>query len=262
MSLTRPFLKSLGIEGDKIDAIIEGNAETVNYYKGEIETLKTKLDALQTAESERDQLKTKLDKADKEIASLKDKATGNDGIAKERDALKTEVESLKANMEQFTKDRETTESEMNSLKEKLATFETDKATLTQERDTARSEFDAYKAQIETERTNTAKRDAVRTALRNGGVERSDFQDLIINSMNLDDVKIGENGIEGADTFIETTKSKYPSCFGTVQEGGTPPVNPPSGNPPRSLTMAQIEKMSAEEINANWDAVQQTLSKGV
>ena len=101
---------------------------------------------------------------------------------------------------------------------------------------------------------------MRTALRNGGVERSDFQDLIINSMNLDDVKMGDNGIEEADTFIESTKSKYPSCFGTVQEGGTNPINPPAGNPPRSLTLAQIEKMSPDEINANWEAVQQTLSK--
>ena len=260
MALTRPFLKSLGIESDKIDAIVEGHSETVNGLKGEIETLHTQLDALKPVESERDQLKTRLEKADKEIATLKDKTSNSESVISERDALKTEVESLKVNLEQFTKERETKEAELNTLKEQLATFETDKATLTQERDTAKSEFEAYKTKIETERTNTAKRDAVRNALRNGGVERSDFQDLIINSMNLDDIKVSEDGIEEADKFIESTKSKYPSCFGTVQEGGTPPVNPPSGNPPRSLTMAQIEKMSPDEINANWDAVQQTLSK--
>ena len=258
--LTRPFLKSLGIESDKIDAIIEGHAETVNGLKSEKETLQAQLDALEPVKGERDQLKTKLDKADKEIASLKDKATGNEDIIKERDALKTEVESLKVNIDEFTKECETKDSELNTLKEQLATFETEKNTLTQERDTVKNEFEAFKTQIETEKTNVAKRDAVRTALRNGGVERSDFQDLIINSMNLDEVKITDNGIENADTFIESTKSKYPSCFGTVQEGGTPPIAPPSGGG-KTFTRAQIEKMTPDEINENWEAVQQVLAKG-
>ena len=258
--LTRPFLKSLGIESDKIDAIIEGHAETVNGLKSEKDTLQSQLDALTPVVTERDQLKVKLEKAEKEVTSLKDKATGNEDITKERDTLKSEVETLKANIEEFTKQRETAETEMTSLKEKLATFETDKTTLTEERDKVQKEFEAFKTQIETEKTNTAKREAVRTALRNGGVERSDFQDLIINSMNLADVNITDEGIENADTFIESTKSKYPSCFGTVQEGGTPPITPPSGGG-KTFTRAQIEKMTPDEINENWEAVQKVLAKG-
>lgn len=258
--LTRPFLKSLGIESDKIDAIIEGHAETVNGLKSEKDALQSQLDALNPVVAERDQLKGKLEKADKEITSLKEKATGNEDITKERDTLKSEVETLKANIEEFTKQRETAETEMTSLKEKLATFETDKTTLTEERDKVQKEFEAFKTQIETEKTNTAKREAVRTALRNGGVERSDFQDLIINSMNLADVNITDEGIENADTFIESTKSKYPSCFGTVQEGGTPQITPPSGGG-KTFTRAQIEKMTPDEINENWEAVQKVLAKG-
>ena len=258
--LTRPFLKSLGIESEKIDAIIEGHTDTVNGLKSEKEALQAQVEALKPVEKERNDLQAKLDKADKQINSLQEKANGYDAIVKERDELSGKVQTLQADIDQFTQERETANTELTSLREKVSTFETEKTTLTQERDAVKGEFEAFKTQVQTEKTNTAKRDAVRTALRNGGVERSDFQDLIINSMNLDDVNMTDDGIENADTFIESTRTKYPSCFGTVQEGGTPPITPPSGGG-KTLTRAQIEKMTPDEINANWDAVQQALAKG-
>lgn len=256
--LTRNQLKSLGIEGDKIDAIVEMHSETVEGLKGVNNDLKAQLENLKGADEDRTRLQAELDKATKTINSYKEKMQGNENIVTERDQLKTEVDSLKAKITEFTEKENTANTELTSLREQLATLETDKSTATAEAERLKGEFDAFKTQIETEKTNAAKRDAVRTALRNGGVTRSDFQDLILNSMSMDDVTVGENGIEDADSFIQNTKAKYPSCFGTVTEGGTPPVNPMGGNQ-NVLTIEQIKHMTADEINNNWEAVQKVLS---
>ena len=258
MSLTRNSLKALGIESEKIDAIIDGHAETVNGLKGRTEELQAELDKAKEAVGERDKFKSDLEKANERIKALEAKSVGQDDIVSERDQLKTEVDSLKAEIEKFTTERDTSNNELTSLREQLATFESEKATLTENASKVQKEFDDYKALVETEKTNTVKRDAVRTALRANGVARAEFQDLIINAMNLNDIKVDEKGIENVDALIESTKTKYPACFASIQEGGTPPVEPLGGNPPRPLTIADVKKMTPEQINANWDEVQKAL----
>ena len=257
--LTRSQLKSLGIEGDKIDAIIEAHVETVDGLKAQIAETKTALDALKGADEERNKLRIDLEKANKTIDTYKAKTAQNDEVEKERDQLKSEVDSLNARITEFTEKETTANTELTSLREQLATMEAAKSTATAEAERLKGEYDAFKTQVETEKTNAAKRDAVRNALRNGGVSRSDFQDLILSSLSLDDITIGEDGIEDADSFIQSTKAKCPSCFGEVVESGTVKIEPMGGNPPKKLTIAQIRQMSADEINANWDAVQKAMA---
>ena len=261
MSLTRNSLKALGIEGEKIDAIIDGHVDTVNGLNGKISELQTEIDKYKGAVGERDKFKESLDKANERIKALEAQDAGIGDITTERDQLKTEVDSLKAEIEKFTTERETSSNELKSLQEKLATFESEKATLTENATKAQKELDDFKAQIETEKANTVKRNAVRDVLRTSGVQRTEFQDLIINAMNLDDITVGEKGIENVDALIESTKTKYPACFGTVTEVGTPPVEPVGGNPSLPLTIADVKKMTPEQINANWDRVQEALKNG-
>ena len=259
--LTRNSLKALGIESEKIDAIIDGHAETVSGLKGKNDELQAELDKVKSAVSERDKYKSDLEKANQRISALEALSAGQNDISTERDQLKTEVDSLKAEIEKFTTERDTSNSELTSLREKVATFESEKATLTENASKAQKELADYKSMIETEKANNVKRDAVRTALRANGVARAEFQDLIINAMNLNDINVGEKGIENVDALIESTKTKYPACFSNVQEAGTPPVEPLGGNPPRPLTIADVKKMSAEQINANWAEVQKALANG-
>ena len=261
MSLTRNSLKALGIESEKIDAIIDGHAETVNGLKGRTEELQAELDKVKDVVSERDKYKGDLEKANERIKALEAKNAGQNDITSERDQLKTEVDSLKAEIEKFTTERDTSNNELTSLREQVATFEKEKATLTENANKVQKEYDDFKTQIETERTNTVKRNAVRDALKLNGVARSEFQDLIINALDLNGITVGEKGIENVDALIESTKTKYPSCFSSVTETGTPPVDPPSGNPPRPLTIADVKKMTAEQINANWAEVQKALANG-
>ena len=250
--LTRNSLKALGIESEKIDAIIDGHAETVSGLKGKADELQAELDKMKGAVTERDKLRNDLEKANERISAFEAQNASIGDITGERDQLKTEVDTLKAEIEKFTEERNTSNTELTSLREKLATFETEKATLTENATKAQKELEDYKTMVETEKANAVKRDAVRDALRTNGVARTEFQDLIINSMNLNDIKVGDNGIDNVDALIESTKTKYPACFSSVQEIGTPPVNPLGGNPPRQLTRADIAKMTPEQINAAWN----------
>ena len=257
--LTRNSLKALGIESDKIDAIIDGHAETVNGLKGKADELQAELDKAKGAISERDKYKGDLEKANERIKALEAQSAGQGDIVSERDQLKNEVDSLKQQIEQFTTERDTSNSELTSLREQVATFESEKATLTENVSKVQKEYDDYRAQIETEKTNTVKRSAVRDALRANGVVRSEFQDLIINSLDLNGVTVTDKGIENVEALVESTKTKYPACFSTVQDGGTPPIEPLGGTPPRPLTIADVKKMTAEQINANWAEVQKALA---
>lgn len=260
--LTRNSLKALGIESEKIDAIIDGHVETVNGLKSKSEELQAELDKAKGAVSERDKYKADLEKANERISALESLSAGTDGIVSERDQLKTEVDNLRAELEKANTERDTSNNELTDLREKVATFESEKASLTENASRVQKEFETFKAQIETEKANGVKRDSLRNVLRENGVIRPEFQDLIISATNLDDIKVGDNGIDGVDALIESTKTKYPGCFSSVQEGGTPPINPPSdGKNNRPLTIADVKKMSPEQINANWAEVQKALANG-
>ena len=297
--LTRNYLKGLNVDSDKIDSIIEAHAETVeglkskiaeaqseaesfksaanerDKYKTDFETLKVKFNdsqnevkSLREAATERDNLKAELAKANETITSMQGMSENLNGVTQERDQLKTEVDGLKAEIEQFNEKATASNEELENLRNQLSTFETDKANalaqleqLKAESEQVKGEYDAFKTQVETEKANATKREMVRSALNNGGVARSDFQDLILNSIDLNSVQFGENGIEDVETFIEDTKGKYPSCFGTVTETGTPPVQPISGTHARKITLAQVKNMSPDEINSNWEAVQKAMAKG-
>ena len=96
MSLTRKALSAMGIEGDKIDQIIEMHSETVNGLKDQISEYKTKAEKLPEITKELDELK---------------KATENP------DEYKEKYESEKQAFEEFKKNIET--EKVNSAKDKL-----------------------------------------------------------------------------------------------------------------------------------------------
>lgn len=59
MALTRKLLRSMGIEDEKIDQIIEAHAETVNALKDERDEFKDAAEKLPKAEAELEELKAK-----------------------------------------------------------------------------------------------------------------------------------------------------------------------------------------------------------
>ena len=80
MSLTRKFLKALGLEEDKIEEIITAHSETVTALKEQIETYKADAEKLPAVQAALDKVKT------------------NDG---EQDAYKVKYEALKEDFDKY-----------------------------------------------------------------------------------------------------------------------------------------------------------------
>lgn len=121
-----------------------------------------------------------------------------------------------------------------------------------------AEFDAYKQQVENEKANATKASAVRAALKAAGVNRDEFTDLLMGKVDLGKVELDGNKVKDADALISPLKGSYGGCFGEVADKGTDPANPPSGGGKTTFTAADIEKMSVDEINKNWEAISKSL----
>ena len=90
MSLTRKFLKALGIEEDKIEEIITAHGETVTALKDEIEQAKQGAEDLAATAKERDTLKQRVEALEK--------ANGDAAkVQADFDAYKQQVETEKTN---------------------------------------------------------------------------------------------------------------------------------------------------------------------
>lgn len=88
MALTRKLLKSMGIESDQIDQIIEAHSETVDALKEERDSLKDNY-------SDYAEIKKKLDDAEKIIEE-----------SRKNDDYKEKYESIKDEFDKFKKDLE------------------------------------------------------------------------------------------------------------------------------------------------------------
>lgn len=198
MSLTRKFLESLGIEADKVDAIIEAHAETVDALKGQAETYKA--DAERYAST-----KKELETANAELDSLK--AVGGDYKAK-YEALNTEFETYKA--EQTEKD-----------------------------------------------TRASKETAYRKLLKDAGIIDKRI-DAVMRVTDLSAIELDENGIKDADKLTEQIKADWSDFITTTDVSGAQTTTPPANNPVNKFSHEDIAKMSAEEINNNWDAIKNSM----
>ena len=192
MALKREFLKAMGLDDEKISAIINAHAETVD-------GLKTKIIELETA-----------------IDPLKD-------VAKERD----------------------------SLKEQLA-----KAG---DADKVKAEFDAFRQQVENEKKEAAETADVLAICKDAGITRDSFLRAVGRDFDRSKIQRGEDGaISNRDALVEYVKKDFADFGSTTTEQGAPPMNPPAGGG-KTYTRAEIQAMTPEQINKNWDAVQKSLA---
>ena len=165
MSLTRKFLKALGIEEDKIEEIITAHGETVTALKDEIE-------------------------------QAKQGAKDLDATAKERDTLKQRVEALeKANGDAAK---------------------------------VQADFDAYKQQVETEKTNAGKKALIKKALEAANANPAAI-DLMLGTVDLDKVELDGESLKDTEAVLKPIKEAHAALFGEIKPAGTPPLNPPAGD---------------------------------
>lgn len=161
-----------------------------------------------------------------EIDEAKQGASGLDAITKERDRYKADLEALQKTSGDAAK--------------------------------VQADFDAYKAQVERDKTAAKKGAALDAVLKKAGVERESFRAQLRKGWDMDTVELEEGGgVKDEAALLSRIKADYPDFIGTVNTEGTKPLTPPPGGS-KTYTREQLKGLSAEEINANWSAVQAAL----
>lgn len=180
-TLNRKFLKALGVDEDKIDAIIEAHTDVTSV------------------------------------------------LVKERD----EAQAKAGDIEKLTKERD-------ELKQKVAQAASDGKAEVQ------AAFDAYKQKVADEKAAATKLDAVKAALKESGVQRPEFIELLLGKVDLAGINVKDGAIKDT-AFIDTLKGSYAGCFGEVDEHGAESHNPPSGGNQKLTKEAFFKKSLTEQM---------------
>lgn len=122
-----------------------------------------------------------------------------------------------------------------------------------------TELERIKKENEELRTANRLRDAkdeVVKALADAG---NKSPELAWNAMR-GDLKFGDDGkLLNAKDLIDGLKTSFPEQFGTEKPKEGIDAGAGGGTGKTSLTLEQVQKMTPDEVNANWDAVQAVLS---
>lgn len=151
-------------------------------------------------------------------------------------ALKDEIEQAK----QGANDLAAITKERDELKQRIATLEQASGDAAK----VQAAFDAYKTEIETEKANAGKKTLVRKALEEAGANPAAI-DLLLNTVDLGKVELNGEALKDAAAVVNPIKEANGGLFGTVENQGTKPITPPSGDkqkePPKTLAAALHEK---------------------
>lgn len=178
---------------------------------------------------------------DEQVSAIIENHTDTvEGLKKERDTLKAAADSVEA----LTRERD-------EYKDKLS----------KAGDAAKvqADFDAFRQQVEKEKTHTRKMQAYDALLKDAGVARDSFRQTLCKTADMEKIELDDKGaVKDAEALKERIRADYADFIGTVHNDPTPPINPPSSGG-KTFTAEQIRGMSAEEINKNWEAVSKTLA---
>ena len=187
---------------------------------------------------------------------LKSLSVSDDAIEAIIDAHSETVTGLKeriTTLEQQVEEIPTIIKERDELKEKVETLTTNGGDAAK----VQAEFDAYKAEVEGEKTRSAKRTALDALLRDKvGVKRDEARQLILDAAKLDDYELDDTGsIKDADGHVKTLGEKYAPFVGSVRTTGTRTIAPPTGV---GKGMTKEEILAIEDTSVRQEAIANNL----
>lgn len=164
-----------------------------------------------------------VDALKEERDSYKAKAEESADVVKERDDLKQQLEKVKA-------ENAETINGLNAQIEKLTKAGGDAAKV-------QADFDAYKKQVEDEKTNGEKNNALDEIIKGVGITNEAARKLILKGYDLNSVVLEDGKVTNKADIEKAIKADYKDFISTTQLQGTPSVTPPSGG--SSMTKDQI-----------------------
>ena len=175
-----------------------------------------------------------------------------DEIAQERDAFKADAEKYKAEADRLG----SVEKDLVKAQAKLE----DAKSASDELKALQEEYTKYRADVNAKASQAQKEKIFRALLAEAGISDKRF-DSIIKVSDLSNMEIDEDGkAKDSQSIVEGIKSEWADFIVTEGKQGAKTATPPATDPHKAYNRDDIRKMSAEEINKNWDSIKDSLGQ--
>lgn len=125
--------------------------------------------------------------------------------------------------------------------------------------TLKKQFEDYQAEVTAKETRAAKESAYRTLLAEAGIDPKRIDTVIrAEKAGFDGLKLNKDGkFDNAAEIAKSIKTDWADFITTTETTGVNTAKPPVPNK-KTYTTEDISKMSAAEINKNWDSIKASL----
>ena len=170
-------------------------------------------------------------------------------------ALKAQIEQYKGDAEKFT----ATQTQLEEAQKELESLKNNGGDDWQKKyESEHKAFEDYKTEQSNKEILSNKKKAYKELLKGSGISEQVIDELA-ELAKYDELTLDEDGkITEAEKLSESIKSKYSKFIVDTNTQGAQTVNPPSNNGQARYSREDISKMSAEEINKNWEAIKASL----
>lgn len=119
-----------------------------------------------------------------------------------------------------------------------------------------AEYNKYKENVQNEKITSDKLSKIKTNLKEDGVNDK-LINLLIKEIDIEALEIEGESLKGWEDVSAKLKENYSDFYGKVETNGHKPNTPPS-NKDIAYTKQDIDNMSIEQINENWEAIQASM----
>lgn len=119
------------------------------------------------------------------------------------------------------------------------------------------EFNNYKIDIEKKQTQDIKINKIKEQLKKDGITSDKLVNLLVKEVDISSLEFEDNNIKDWETIGKSLKENYSDFYTSTKTIGAEPSTPPTNNLV-SFTKEDIQNMSVEEINKNWENISRTL----
>lgn len=125
--------------------------------------------------------------------------------------------------------------------------------------TLKKQFEDYQAEVTEKETRAAKEAAYRALLTETGIDPKRIDTVIrAEKAGFDGLKLNKDGkFDNAEELEKSIKTDWADFITTTETTGVNTAKPPVPNK-KTYTSEDISKMSAAEINKNWDSIKASL----
>lgn len=167
------------------------------------------------------------------------------------DALKEQRDNYKAQADELTK----VQQKLDEANETIKANGSDAWKV--KYDAIKEEYENYKSDISAKETARAKQAAYREVLKAAGVSEKRI-DSIIRVSDIDSVELDESGkIKEAEKLTESIKNEWADFIVSTNTQGANTATPPTTSK-KSFSREDIDKMTPDEINKNWETIKNSL----